>query len=138
MNTLTIKVGIMPGKINEVVVEKGATVSSILEIAELNASGYTIRYNGNDVGVDTVVDTDGTILLVKQIKGNANVKVGIMPGKINEFAVNDGTTIGELLGLAELNASGHTIRYNGVDATVDTPVTQDGTVLLVKQIKGNK
>lgn len=132
----TIKVGIMPGRINEVAVE-GGTIADVLALESLTADGYEVRYNGETVSVDTELTANGTVLLVKQIKGNALVKVGVMPGRINEVAVEDNTTVAKLLEMEGLSSTGYEIRYNGETVGVDTMLDNDGTVLLVKQIKGN-
>ena len=50
------------------------------------------------------------------------VKVGMMPGRINEFVVEVGVTIGEVLNMAELNPSGYDVKVDGVKIeTLDTP-----------------
>lgn len=133
------KIGVMPGRITEFALEEGVSLSDALTLAELDRNGYEVRINGTTVTGESTLNGDGTILLVKQIKGNANVKIGVMPGRINEYAVNDGTTVAEALGLAELSNTGYEVRVNGTTVTdMDTPITSDGTILLVKQIKGNK
>ena len=65
------------------------------------------------------------------------VKVGVLPGAIKEFVVAEGSTVGDLLGLAELDANGYSIMRKG--ATVDVATTlQDGdVVILSKMVKGN-
>lgn len=64
----TIKVGKFPGRIEELVVEDGATVAQVLDIAGLEPQGYEIQLDGNVVGVDTVVDGN-LLVLAKQVKG---------------------------------------------------------------------
>lgn len=68
--SIELKIGVMPGQINTFATNAGGTVADALELAGLSADGYTIRYNGTDVSASTVVEESGTILLVKQIKGN--------------------------------------------------------------------
>ena len=136
----TFKVGVMPGKITEVAVE-GGSVKEVLALADLTSQGYEIRYNGQTVNEDATINQDGTLLLVKMVKGNADVsvKIGIMPGRISEFVFNAGTTVQEALGVAELNAQGYEVRYNGTTITdMDKTLTESGTLLLVKQVKGNR
>jgi len=68
------------------------------------------------------------------------VKVGKMPGRINEFVVAEGTSIKELLGLAELDAAGCDVKIDGVKVTdlEGTKVTANTSlVLLAAQVKGN-
>lgn len=64
-------------------------------------------------------------------------RVGRLPGKITEIALNGDRTVAAALAAAELDPSGYECRVNGSPADAGT-VLQDGdTVLLVKKIKGN-
>lgn len=67
---LKIRIGVMPGRIEEYALENGVKVQDALEIAKLNASGYQIKINGNDATLDTELKDNDLVLLVKQIKGN--------------------------------------------------------------------
>lgn len=138
----TLRVGIMPGRIQEVAVEVGTPVSQVLEIAGLEASGYDIKADGAKVDESFAVNDDtNLILLVKQVKGNVDgvVRVGVMPGKINEYAVEVGTPINDLLSQAELDASGYDVKVDGAKVDPSSAVVESDTnlVLLVKQVKGN-
>jgi len=63
------------------------------------------------------------------------VKVGTMPGYINEFKIEIGTSIADVLILAELNTNGYEIRVNWVKVNIDTVVTEGtNTILLVLPI----
>ncbi|RJE47713.1 hypothetical protein A7K50_03435 [Dehalobacter sp. MCB1] len=69
------------------------------------------------------------------------IRVGIMPGRITEYAVTTGTPVSEVLAMADLNPSGYDVKVDGEKITnIDSTVVDDGTslILLVKQIKGNK
>jgi len=139
----TIRVGMMPGRINEFAVEVGTSLSEVLTLAGLDASGYDVKVDGEKVDASTasVGETTSLVLLVKQIKGNAEktVRVGMMPGRINEFAVETGTKIADVLAMASLDASGYDVKVDGEKVDPSTALITDGTslVLLVKQIKGN-
>ena len=84
-----------------------------------------------------------TVLLIRPVKGNAEgdmitVRVGQLPGKIRTIdAPADGCTVASLLNTAELNATGHEIRVDNQLATLDTPVSNNQTVLLIRPVKGN-
>lgn len=140
----TIRVGMMPGRINEYAVETGTSVADVLALAELNASGYDVKVDGEKVDPSTAVVTETTslILLARQVKGNVDktVRVGMMPGRINEFAVEVGTSVSDVLELAELNASGYDVKVDGVKVNPSNAVVTDTTslILLAKQVKGNK
>lgn len=142
-NSPVVKIGQIPGAINEYALEVGTTVAQALELAGLVATGYDIRLDGASVSVDMVIPEDAKIIvLAKQIKGNSDtvvLKVGIIPGAINEFAVEEGTTVGEVLTLANLSATGYDVRLDGDSVTVDDLIECDSKIIiLAKQIKGNR
>lgn len=138
-----IRVGMMPGRINEFAVEIGSTVADVLELAELNPSGYDVKIDGEKVEDLSTQITERTslILLAKQVKGNVEktIRVGMMPGRINEYAVEVGTPIREVLELAELNPQGYDVKVDGEKVEdLSTPITdRTSLILLAKQVKGN-
>lgn len=141
-NANTVQIGVMPGRINGFVLEEGSTYAQALALAELDASGYEVKADGTKItDLNQVVSSStNTILLTKQVKGNSKtVQVGVMPGRINGFVVEDGTTYAQLLALAELDASGYEVKADGSKVTdLNTTVGSSvNTVLLTKQVKGN-
>ena len=66
------------------------------------------------------------------------VRVGRLPGRITEIALNGGRPVADALGAAELDPSGYEIRVDGSPADASTQLADGQTVLLVKKIKGNK
>jgi len=68
----TIRVGVMPGRINEYAVEVGTSVTEVLEMAGLNPSGYDVKMDGEKVNPQEAFVNEDTnlILLAKQVKGN--------------------------------------------------------------------
>lgn len=141
MENLTVKVGKLPGRIVEVAVEDDATVSVALSVAELDSTGYEIRLNGSPVDLDTYIEDGDTILLVKKIKGNGDgfvtVRVGRLPGRIQEIALNGDRTVAAALEAAELDSVGYEVRVNGAPTDSATTLAEGDTILLVKKIKGN-
>lgn len=67
----------------------------------------------------------------------AEVRVGRLPGKIENIVLNGGRKVKDALEGAELSSNGHEIRVNGVEATLETDLSQGDTVLLVRKIRGN-
>jgi len=68
-----VKVGVMPGQINEFVVEEGTSIANVLNIAGLNASGYEVKVDGykvTDLENEFVNSDTRLVLLTKMIKGN--------------------------------------------------------------------
>jgi hypothetical protein len=75
------------------------------------------------------------------VKGNADrvIKVGKMPGRLQDIAVDSSTTYAEALEIAEVDASGYEVKADGTKVTdLDAPVGSTNLVLLTKMVKGNK
>lgn len=70
METITVKVGKLPGRIVELALEKGSVVAVALETAELNPEGFEVRVNGAPTDMNKELTNMDTILLVKKIIGN--------------------------------------------------------------------
>lgn len=70
-------------------------------------------------------------------QGHITVRVGKLPGRITEVALNGDRKVSAALSAAELDAAGFEVRVNGQSATPDTVVENNDTVLLIKKIKGN-
>lgn len=136
-----VKVGKMPGRINEVVVAEGTTVRELLSLAELDSTGYDIKVDGETASLDNVInESTNLVLLAKQVKGNAGgvVKVGKMPGRIEEYAVTPGQTISDVLSMAGLDSQGYEIKVDGEIGTLDSVVSEStNLILLAKLVKGN-
>lgn len=137
--TNTIKVGQMPGRINEFVVEPTATFAEVIALAELNADGYEVKADGVKIeNLNAPVGSTQLILLAKQVKGNALVKVGVMPGRVNEFYVEDSASVAQILATAEVSADGYEVKVDGNKVTdFNTTAGTAGLILLTKQVKGN-
>jgi sulfur carrier protein ThiS len=141
----TVKVGQMPGRINEYAVEEGTSIRALLELAELNPTGFDVKVDGvkvTDLDNTTVSATTSMVILAQQVKGNSGgtVKVGKMPGRINEYAVEIGTSIADVLELAELSTDGFDVKVDGVKVTdlSGTQVTDSTSmIILAQQVKGN-
>lgn len=65
------------------------------------------------------------------------VRVGRLPGRIAEIALNGGRSVADALGAAELDPNGYETRVNGSPADATTELEDGDTVLLVKKIKGS-
>lgn len=142
-NAVTVKVGVMPGRIDSYALEDGATFNTALESAGLSADGFEVKVDGavvTDLNT-TIPSTANTILLSKRVKGNAvTVKVGVMPGRIETYALQDGATFNQALEQAGLSADGYEVKVDGavvpnLDASI--PSTAN-TILLSKRVKGNE
>lgn len=138
--TKTIRVGIMPGRINEFAVEVGMSVADVLALAELDATGYDVKVDAEKVDPNSSFVTESTslILLAKQVKGNSTVRIGVMPGRIQEYALTPETTVAEALQIAELDHTGYDVKADGEKVTdLNQPIGTTSLILLAKQVKGN-
>jgi hypothetical protein len=99
---VTVKVGVMPGRVQEFAVSSETTFSELFTIAEVNPDGYEVKADGVKItDFSQAVGTASLVLLAKQVKGNADsvVKIGVMPGRVQEFAVSNETTFNEVVHL---------------------------------------
>lgn len=139
----TVRVGVMPGRINEYAVEVGQSIKSVLELAQLDPEGYEVKVDGEkvtDIENAVVESSTNLILLAKQVKGNSTrtVRIGIMPGRINEYALDSEATFAEALQIAELDANGYEVKADGNKITdLNQPIGSTNLILLAKQVKGN-
>jgi hypothetical protein len=65
------------------------------------------------------------------------VKLTQVPGATQEYALEDGSTVGTLLGIAGKDAGNYGIRVDGSPASTNTALTDGATVLLSKNAVGN-
>lgn len=98
---MKIKVGMMPGRLVEVVVEEGTTAREIFKIAEVELSNHEIRLDGEKIDLDKTINNGSLLVAMKMIKGNSDVYVtdctdeeidmllGVkLPKEINENNIN--------------------------------------------------
>lgn len=67
------------------------------------------------------------------------IRVGMMPGRIEEYAVEVGTSIEDVLAIANLSADGYDVKVDNVKVdNLSSPITEStNLILLAKQVKGN-
>ena len=66
----TLKVGVMPGKLTEIVIQEETTAFEAFDLAEIDVTGYEIRLDGEKIDGETVVNGGNLLLGAKKIKGN--------------------------------------------------------------------
>ena len=136
---LNIKVGVMPGKLVEVVAEEGTKVKEIFALAEINTEGYELRLDGEKVKEYDEVQSGNLLVAMKKIKGNSStLKVGVMPGKLTEIAIQPETTAFEAFDIAEIDVTGYELRLDGEKIDGDCTVNNGNLLVAMKKIKGNK
>lgn len=135
---LKVKVGVMPGKLVEVVAAKGTTARELFETANVEVSNHEVRLDGNRINIDTEIQEGNLLVAMKMIKGNINtIKVGVMPGRLTEIALAGELTARELFAMAEVEVSNHEIRLDGVKIDLDQTVETGNLLVAMKMIKGN-
>ena len=138
-----VKIAKVPGRTVEVALaEGGATVAEALRLGEFtDTADFKVRVNGEDAGLETMVENGDTVILTKEIKGNNDefVKIAKVPGRTVEVALSDdGASVAQALALGEFSETADfKIRVNGEDAGLETLVYNGDTVILTKEIKGN-
>ncbi|HYD93185.1 MAG TPA: hypothetical protein VEB18_01865 [Candidatus Paceibacterota bacterium] len=68
--TITVRVGRVPGPINPIILNGRRTVADALSGAGISASEGEIRVNGDLSKVDAALNNGDTVLLVRKIRGN--------------------------------------------------------------------
>ncbi len=67
---ITVRIGRLPGRIEELALESGSVVADALEVSALDPEGYEVRVNGAPTDLEAELTDGDTVLLVKKIKGN--------------------------------------------------------------------
>ena len=135
---LNIKVGIMPGRLVEVVAGKGTTARELFETANVEISNHEIRLDGAKIDIDTQIQEGNLLVAMKMIKGNSHkIKVGIMPGKLVEVEVFADDTARDLFERAGVEISNHEIRLDGEKIDINRTVNNGSLLVAMKMIKGN-
>jgi sulfur carrier protein ThiS len=73
-------------------------------------------------------------------EGYITVKVGKLPGTIQEVALDGGHKVGDAIEASELDYSegeGYEIKVNAQPASPETELKEGDVVLLVRKIRGN-
>ena len=135
---LTLKVGVMPGRLQEVVVEEKTSARRIFEIAGVEISNHEVRLDGEKIDLDMAVENGKLLVAMKMIKGNAStIKVGVMPGRLQEVIYEEGITARELLSTSGVEVSNHEIRLDGNKIGLDEEINGGNLLVAMKMIKGN-
>ena len=135
---MKIKVGMMPGKLVEVVVEQGSTAREIFEVAGVELSNHEIRLDGEKIDLDRTINNGNLLVAMKMIKGNMpSIKVGMMPGRLEVVEYTEGESAYEIFERANIGVSNHEVRLDGEKIALDTKVNNGNLLVAMKMIKGN-
>lgn len=140
--TISVNVGHI-GNVKKLVLEgSGWTVQDVLKYAELNHDGYDIRVGGQPARLDSPVTDGQTVMLLRPVRGNTDggtisVNVGHI-GNVKKLVLEGNNwTVKDVIKYAELDASGYDIRVAGQPASLESPVTDGQTVMLLRPVRGN-
>lgn len=149
-NTIAVRVGSIPGNINEIRVPSGTSVSQALTSAGISTGqDSSVRLNNKPVteyGTTMLQDGDN-LIVTRNIRGNLGpekkqtmmVRVGSIPGNINQIEVQNGLTVRQVLEQAGLEVGADkTVRIDNRVANLDD-VVPEGTVsvMVTQNIRGN-
>ena len=135
---MKIKVGMMPGRLVEVVVEEGTTAREIFKVAEVELSNHEIRLDGEKIDLDKTINNGSLLVAMKMIKGNMpTIKVGMMPGRLEVVNYTEGETAQQIFNKTNIELSNHEIRLDGEKIGLDTTINNGGLLVAMKMIKGN-
>lgn len=135
----SVKIGVMPGILNEYALPQETTVTEALALANLSADGFEVKADGTTVtDFNTPIGSANVILLTKKVKGNNSVKIGVMPGILNEYALEQDTSVADALQMANLSPDGYEVKADGTTVTdFNQPIGSANVILLTKKVKGN-
>ena len=135
---ITIKVGMMPGRLEEIVVEENTSARKIFELAGIEVSNHEIRLDGEKIDIDSNINSGNLLVAMKMIKGNMPViKVGMMPGRLESIEYTEGQFASEIFEKANIELSNHEIRLDGEKINIDTRISGGNLLVAMKMIKGN-
>ena len=135
---LKIKVGMMPGRLVEIVVEEGTTAREIFDIAGVELSNHEIRLDGEKIDLDRTINNGNLLVAMKMIKGNMpSIKVGMMPGRLEVVEYTEGESAYEIFERANIGVSNHEVRLDGEKVALDTRINNGNLLVAMKMIKGN-
>ena len=63
-----------------------------------------------------------------------NIKVGVMPGRLVEVAVEEGTSAREIFEIADVEVNNHEIRLDGAKINIDDTVEEGKLLVAMKMI----
>ena len=70
----TIKVGLMPGRLQQIEVNENTTAREVFEKAGIELSNHEVRLDGEKIDLDTVIYNGNLCVGLKMIKGNAEFR----------------------------------------------------------------
>ena len=70
----TIKVGLMPGRLQQIEVSENTTAREVFEKAGIELSNHEVRLDGEKIDLDTIIYNGNLCVGLKMIKGNASFR----------------------------------------------------------------
>ena len=133
----TIKVGLMPGRLQQIEVNENTTAREVFEKAGVEISNHEIRLDGEKIALDTIINNGSLLVAMKMIKGNSDIYVSdcteeeiemllevALPKMINAKNVN------------KLNCNLVEININGVEG--ESVIVEEGMFDSVYKLKSEQ
>ena len=124
---LKIKVGMMPGKLVEVITSKGMTAREIFDIAEVELSNHEVRLDGEKIDLDKAIHNGNLLVAMKMIKGNASFRKTDCTKE--EVAMLLGVELPQTINMENINMCGDNFLQIEVDS--ETLVVEEDMFLSV-------
>ena len=110
-NAKTIKVGVMPGKLQTIEIQEGDNAKALFERAGIEVSNHEIRLDGSKIDINDNITGGGLLVAMKQIKGNAGtiyIAKGLTPSEVSTlFDIEE--EIPTMLSLNEVEINGNVV-----------------------------
>ena len=107
----TIKVGVMPGKLQTIEIQEGDNAKALFERAGIEVSNHEIRLDGSKIDINDNITSGGLLVAMKKIKGNAEamyVAKGLFPSEVSTlFDIEE--EIPTMLSLNEVEINGNVV-----------------------------
>jgi len=137
MSQKFIKIAKLGDRVQEFFVDNGSTVADALKLTGYEAIGFDLRVNGASAQPEVKLNDGDIVTLVPAIKGGQHmVKVAKLGDRVQEFYLDEGSTIGKALEMAGYTTEGFDLRVNGASADPDDELDDGDIITLVPAIKG--
>ena len=123
----TIKVGLMPGKLQQVEVNENTTAREVFEKAGIELSNHEVRLDGEKIDLDTVIYNGNLCVGLKMIKGNATFRKTDCTQE--EVAILLGVELPQTINMENINMCGDNFLQIEVDS--ETLVVEEDMFLSV-------
>ena len=128
-------------------VNPGTTVAALVQSQGLDPATLQILVDGQVADNNRVLQGGETVFAAQASPAPAAqpaaeqmhaVRVGKFPGKPQDLDVSPGTTVGQVLEAARLDARGYDVRRNGQPVDMNAIVQDGDAIALYRPVQGNQ